>query len=211
MNIEVLNKAESNISYRQIVELLHESFQERLRQGLHYSCSSITIEEYIEKTKNGVVYVAIDKDTEVLAGTCTLNIFNEKSIRYGYMEFVGVAGNYKHKGVGMALLQRLRYEAKEILGFQYILSDTSVDAVSAVSFHLKNGFRIIGLESYRSTNYWSYVFRLQLAPSILWHNSLFLKCHYWCSYAFMKVTRKIDGSDTWAGTLYKRTRHLCRN
>ena len=210
MDIAILTREEANVSYTQIIELIHESFQERLDQGLNYSCSTMNVEQYKKKTKKGVVFVAIDRATGNLAGTITLNFLEKLREKHGYMEYVAIKNNYKHCGIGSILVNRIRnYGIQE--GCDYILSDTSIKAISAVKFHLKNGFRIIGLESYRSTNYWSYVFRMQIKPSFLWSNPVFLKLHYWQSYFFMKMTRDINGNDTTMGRIHKRMRELCRN
>ena len=209
--IKTYKREEVDISYKQIVELIHESFQERLGQGLRYSCSFMTEQQYVEKTKNGLIFVAIDEESGAFVGTCTLNIHIDGETRYGYMEYVAIKSDYKHKGIGSLLLQQLRQKAIMEMGCSYVLSDTSVKADSAIRFHLKNGFKIIGLESYRSTNYWSYVFRMQLEPSFLWNNSVFLKLHYWCSYAFIKTTRDINGNDTSLGKIYKKLTKICKN
>lgn len=210
MNIVILTLEEAGISYSQIIELMHESFQERLNQGLHYSCSTMTVEQYKEKTKNGNIFVAVDDISGNLAGTATLNLVDDLSGRHGYMEFVAISSKYKHCGIGSMLVDRMRK-----CGIQercdFILSDTSTQAISAVKFHLKNGFKIIGLESYRSTNYWSYVFRMQLTPSFIWNNPVFLKLHYWHSYIFIKATRDINGNDTMMGKIYKKIRGLCKS
>ena len=209
MEIVTCFKEETDISYKQIVDLLHDSFQERLEQGLHYTCSYITEEEYIQKTKGGSIFVAVDLETGDLAGTSTLNIYQDNKSKYGYMEYVAIANKYKHQGVGSLLLQRLRHEAVAKAGCHYILSDTSTKANSAVVFHLKNGFKIVGFESYRSTDYWSYVFRMQLTSSFLWENVFFRIIHFMGSFLFIKVTRNMDGSDTWFGKQYKRLREIC--
>lgn len=210
MSIGVLTHEEAHVSYAQIVNLIHESFEERLEQGLRYSCSSITTEQYIEKTKKGIIFVAVNEDTNELVGTCVLNLINGKRGKHGYMEYVAISSSYKHCGIGSMLVERLRNSGIQE-GCSFILSDTSTKAASAVKFHLKNDFRIIGLESYRSTNYWSYVFRMQLTPSFIWNNPVFLKLHYWHSYIFIKTTRDINGNDTTMGKIYKKIRRLCKS
>lgn len=207
--IKIYRREETCISYKQIVDLMHESFQERLEQGLRYSCSFMTEEQFIEKTKNSLIFVAIDEDNGKFVGTTTLTVHIGKKQIYGYMEYVAISSDYKHKGVGSLLLQRLKNTIE--LGCSYILSDTSVKAESAVRYHLKNGFKIIGLESYRSTNYWSYVFRMQLSPSFIWNNPVFLKMHFGLSYAFMKMTRDVNGNDTLLGKIYKKVKKICKN
>ena len=210
MNIQIYIKQATNISYRQIVTLMHESFQERLDKGLHYSCSSMTEEQFIEKSKKGMVFVAIDKGSNSLVGTTTLNIYSKNKKKVGYMEFVAIDNNYKHKGIGTMLLQQCQRTAKEI-GASHILSDTSTKATSAVKWHLKNGFKIVGIESFRSTNYWSYVFRMQLEPSIIWNNCYFLKLYYLRSYLIIKLSRHIAGADTKLGKFFKKTQKICKN
>ena len=209
MNILVKKKESTNITIKQIVALLHESFQERQNQGLNYTCSSINDEQFVNKTKEGIIFVAVDESTNELIGTSTLNIHNKKH-KYGYMEYVAIKSTYKHGGIGSLLFEHLRKEAI-FLGCEYIISDTSTKASSAVRYHLKNGFKIIGLESYRSTNYWSYVFRMQLKPSLIWNNSLYLKTRFILSFLFIYMTRNIDGSDTRIGKVIKKIRKECMN
>lgn len=201
MKIEIFQKEETNITYRQIIELLHEAFNEHLQNGLIYSCSYIQEEEYISKVKNGFCYVVIINNT--LVGTGVLSIIKHKKKRYGLLQYGAIKPNYQHKGIGSLLLNKRKEQALKC-NCHYLLSDTSVNADSAVNYHLKNGFKIIGIESYRSTNYWSYVFRMQLTPSKLWNSSIFLRLHYICSYIFIRTTRRIDGSDTMIGIIYKK-------
>ena len=42
MSILILDKETAGISYKQLTSLLHESFKERLEQGLNFTCSSLT-------------------------------------------------------------------------------------------------------------------------------------------------------------------------
>lgn len=207
--INIFRREETSISYKQIIDLIHESFKERLAQGLKYTCSFMSEEDYIKNTQGGGVYVAIDTSNNILAGTVTIKMHTDGKSQYGYMEYLSIKNEYKHKGVGSLLLEHI--SETELIGCDYILSDTSTEADSAIRFHLKHGFNIIGLESYRSTNYWSYVFRKQLAPSKLWHNSIFMKIHYGISYILIKTTRDIDGNDTIIGNCCKIIRKACRN
>ena len=203
MAIEIRRLKETNYSYKDLVDLLHEAFQERLKQGLKYTCSSMTEEQFCQKTIDGIVYVAVD-DESGLCGTATLTIrTDKKGGRYGYNEYNGIRSDMKGKGIGTMLYREIERESREN-GCEYLLSDTSTLATSAVKYHLKNGFKIIGLESYRSTNYWSYVFRRQLVPSKKWNNPIYCKLQYLKSWLFIRVTRDINGNDTMIGRLYKR-------
>lgn len=210
MSIVIHKIEETNYTYQDVVSLLHEAFQERLNQGLRYSCSFITEEQYKEKTSNGIVYVAID-DESGLCGTATLTIkIDDKNLKYGYNEYNGIRSDMKRKGIGTLLSLLIEREALKN-GCQYLMSDTSTKAKSAIKYHLKNGFKIVGLESYRSTNYWSYVFRKQLVPSKKWDCTFYCKCQYLKSWIFMRLTRDINGNDTILGRLYKTIRKKCKN
>ena len=208
--MKIYKLEETDISYKHIVDLLHESFQERLNQGLRYTCSFITEKQFREKTSKSIVYVAIDNELG-LCGTATLTVKTDcKNIKYGYNEYNGIRNDMKGKGIGTLLyLAREREALKQ--GCEYIMSDTSTQAKSAVKYHLKNGFKIIGLESYRSTNYWSYVFRKQLVPLKKWDNNLYCKLQYLKSWIFIRITRDINGNDTFFGKLYKIIRKKCKN
>lgn len=210
MNIDVRNIKETSYTYHDVTELLHEAFQERLEQGLKYTCSFITEEQFRQKTADGIVYVALNNKSG-LCGTATLTIkTDKKGIKYGYFEYNGIRSDMKGKGIGTMLYMYIERESREN-GCEYLLSDTSIKATSAVKYHLKNGFKIIGFESYRSTNYWSYVFRKQLVPSKKWDNPLYCKLQYIKSWLFIKITRDINGNDTALGRWYKLLKRKCKN
>lgn len=210
MSIVIHRIEETNYTYQDVVSLLHEAFQERLNQGLRYSCSFITEKQFKEKTSNSIVCVAID-DESGLCGTATLTIKTDyKNVKYGYNEYNGIRNNMKRKGIGTLLYTYIEREALNN-GCQYLMSDTSTLAKSAIKYHLKNGFKIVGLESYRSTNYWSYVFRKQLALSKKWNSTFYCNLQYLQSWIFIRLTRDINGNDTILGRLYKTIKKKCRN
>ena len=210
MNIKIYRREDTDVTYKQIIDLLHSSFQERLAQGLRYSCSFMTEEQYIEKTKKGIVLVAIDEETKKLAGTTTLNLDTVSGVKRGYMEYVAIEDAYKHCGIGNLLVEEIKKLAV-LEKCSYILSDTSTQAISAVRYHLKNGYKIVGLESFRSTNYWSYVFRMQMIPSKKWESDVYCKFRYFLSWLFMHITRDINGNDTTIGKIHKVIKRKCKN
>ena len=141
MSVEIKKLQDTSYTYRDVVDLLHEAFQERLEQGLNYTCSTMTEEQFRNKTADGIVYVAID-DATGLCGTATLTIKTDtKGIKYGYNEYNGIRSDIKGKGIGtMLYIYRERESVQN--GCEYLLSDTSTQATSAVKYHLKNGFKI---------------------------------------------------------------------
>ena len=170
----------------------------------------MTEELFREKTSEGIVYVAIDNESR-LCGTATLTIkIDRKGAKYAYFEYLGIRNDMKRKGLATLLFIYIEREALKF-GCQYIMSDTSTQAESAIKYHLKNGFKIVGLESYRSTNYWSYVFRKQLVSSKKWNTTLYYKWQYLKSWIFIRLTRDINGNDTILGRLYKTIKKKCKN
>lgn len=210
MEVAVKLLSETNITYSNLADLLHAAFDERLDQGLHFTCSTMTAEQFKTKMKGGYVFVALNKETKELLGTVTIHVDTDKCGNvFGYHEYLAVSPNAKHTGVGTELAKAWNILLQEKKA-KYVLSDTACGAISSVNWHLKNGFQIYELESYRSTNYWSYVFIKYLDDSIR-KSPLQLKLHYWCSWLFIKTTRHHNGVDTIFGKLCKRIRTRCKN
>lgn len=205
MIIEIKTKDEI-ISWEDLTELFHEAFQERLDQGLHFSCSYFTTEELKRQSANNIVLVAIDRSTNVLAGTVSIEIHhNDGKNTWAYHYNLAVKPAYKKNGIASQLFSRFQQIVKS-RGCKYIKSDTAVGAESSIKWHLKNGFEIVGLKSWSSTNYYSYVFRKQLTCHPLWSNSLFCKIHYRLSSIKCRLCHHEDGRIKGLLKLYLRIR-----
>lgn len=210
MEVVVKLLSETSITYSNLADLLHAAFEERLEQGLRFTCSTMSAKEFETKMKGGYVFVALNQETEELLGTVTIHVDTDKRGNvFGYHEYLAVSPKAKHSGVGTKLAQAWNTLLQQ-QNAKYVLSDTACDATSSVNWHLKNGFQIFELESYRSTNYWSYVFIKYLDDSIR-KSSLQIKLHYWWSWLFIKTTRHKNGSDTNIGKLYKKIKSKCKN
>ena len=202
MSIVIKKIVETSFTYEDVIALIHESFKERLEQGLNFTCSFMTADDYKAKLgKDGITLVAYDEETNILYGTAMTHIYKDsKGCNYAYNEYLAIAPIAKRKGIGSRLLK-----AREDIAIEnncdYVMSDTSVNADSSVAYHLKNGFRIIGFKSYGSTNYYSYLFRKQLTPSRIWSNGLFCKMVYLKSYIQTRIIRKKNGDFTFIGSL----------
>lgn len=206
MNIVICHKAD-NISWEDLANLLHEAFQERLQQGLQFICSSITAAQLERECEGCVVLVAIDEDTNALAGTVSIKLNDiDSSEPWAYHFNLAVSPAYKHCGIATRLFEEFQ-SVVQSQGCHYIISDTAVDAKSSVDWHLKNGFRIIKLHSFAETNYYSYVFRKQLKQHPFWSNRLFCKIHYWFSALKCKATFKANGESRYLMSLYIRLRN----
>ena len=201
MGIIIKPLFKSPFSYDEVVNLLHESFKERLDQGLDFTCSTMSVESFKRRTKDSTVLVAWDKDTNQLLGTITVTLkADSKGYVYGYSENLAIISSAKRLGIGTKLLEELIIIVVNA-GGRYILSDTAVEAESSVRWHLKNGFKIIALRSFSSTNYYSYIFRRQLAPSKVWNSKFYSFMRYSLSSFIIKKLYKVDGNYTRLGQL----------
>lgn len=192
MNIKIELLKKTDFSLEEVLRLIKESFQERLLDGLNFTCSRMSIEQFRQRVSDGVVFVAID-DGKKLVGTGSLHVYIDDAIcRYGYVEYLAVHPAYKRSGIGSMILNaQMKYlEERKCL---YALSDTAVGATSSVRCHLKNGFKKIGVESYRSTDYYSILFRKNIVPSKKWDNRLFTSFVYFRSCISKRLFYKPNG------------------
>lgn len=206
MNI-IIRIKDNDISWDDLANLLHEAFEERLQNGMHFTCSSITVSELEKECEGSIVLVAIDDDTNTLTGTVSMR-FNEMndSESWAYHFNLAVSPTYKHCGIATRLFEEFQKKALSH-GCHYIISDTAVKAKSSVKWHLKYGFRIIKLHSFSETNYYSYIFRKQLKPHVLWSNSFFCKVYYWFSALKCRATFKENGESRYLMSLYIKMRN----
>ncbi len=197
---------DSSVTYEDVVELLHLAFRDRLKEGLHYTCSDMTVEQYIDKTRNGVTLVAINPETNTLLGTSASHMEVDYGHRkFGEYEYLAIHPDAQRSGVASKLFQE-HLKRMEAAGAEYILSDTAVGARSAVRYHRRIGFKIIGLRSFRSTNYYSYLFRRQLITETfrqrLYTSSLYCWLRFIPSYFRTRALLKEDGTPTRLGNLF---------
>lgn len=197
MNLEIHPKDE-HTSWEELVVLFHESFQERLDQGLNFTCSFFTPEDLERRSEDCVVLVAIDKDcADRLVGTVSFNKLSRNKAEHSNL---AVIPSYKHAGVATQLLKALLDLAFKS-GCNYIVSDTAEQATSSVKWHKKNGFYPFSLRSFGSTNYYSIIFRKQLKHHWLWSNPNCCALRFALSSAIYKLYRNNDGSLTKLGKI----------
>lgn len=205
MIIEVFEN-NGHFSWDEFTELLHEAFQERLEQGLHFTCSFMTAEDLRLQLENSTVLVAVDCDNkDVLVGMEAIDVNDDEKGKWAYMSNLAVTPKYKRCGIMTRLFQNLEYIAK-LNGCEYIESDTAVGAESSVKWHLKNGFKIVKLESFSSTNYYSYIFRKQLTRNQLWNSSLYCRFRFLLSAMKCRLRFHADGKNTKLMNMYLKLR-----
>lgn len=178
---------ESPFSYEDVVELIHLSFKERINQGLHFTCSYMSVEQFQAKMNDGLVIVAYNKESGQLLGTASTHIYVDNcNHTYGYNEYLAVHPSVKHCGIGTLLLNKRLCILQE-RGAEYVISDTAVGAKSSVKWHLKNGFVIYGYRSFSGTNYYSYLFRKQLIGRSKWDIWLYRGIHFLVSFIKTRI------------------------
>lgn len=197
---------DSPVSYGEVVDLLHLAFQDRLKEGLHYTCSDMSVEQYVDRTRNGVVLVAVNPETNALLGTSASHLEEDSRHRkYGEYEYLAIHPQSQSSGIASRLFQE-HLRLMQAAGAEYILSDTAVKAGSAVRHHRRCGFKIIGLRSFRSTNYYSYLFRRQLVTDTfrqkLYTSSLYCWLRFIPSCLRTRAFLKPDGTKTKLGKIF---------
>lgn len=171
MNIEVFEN-NGRFSWEELTDLMHQAFQERLEQGLHFTCSFMSAEDLRQQLENSTVLVAVDSDEkDVLVGMGAIDINDDENGKWAYMSDLAVYPQYKRCGVMACIFREIEGIAKSN-GCTYIESDTAVGAKSSVKWHKKHGFKIVDLHSFKSTNYYSYIFRKDLTATAQRSNPL---------------------------------------
>lgn len=175
IQIKQLNDTEFNLHH--VYDLIQEVFQERVRQGMNFWATTVSFDEFQkEYARNAAtVFVAIDDTSGNLVGSGTIYIKQKANRKYAHMTNAAVMPNMRRCGIG-SKLKTARHEFAKVCGCDFISCTTGVDAESSVLWHKKNGYKIVG-KSYW-LGYYSYQFRLQLKPSVLWNNYIFCKLVY---------------------------------
>lgn len=188
-----------NIPYEELFRLMLDSFQERKDQGLNFTVLHSTFDGF-KKTLGNCVIVAFDENPQTgerdYLGFQEVYFEGKKAIA-GTM---AISPKAKRTGIGSKIEEITEKIAIEE-GCDFMVSNTSEDAISSVKWHLKNNYfkKVIG--SSRHTNYYTIFFRKQLKYHWFWSNKA-LRTAYFNVYSFLyKLYRKKDGSLTAIGKL----------
>lgn len=178
--------------FPQLLSLIHQSFDERKKQGLNFTCSDYTIEDLKSKVLCGKTFVALDNKGQIL-GLSSCSIHSDGKKKYAYAIITAVSPICKGTGVGTALY-KIRKEYIKECGCDYVISDTAINAVSSVQWHLKKCHcRIVGYQSFKSTNYYSYIFREDLKPVNFFERYVISKIHLFLSFLKNRVLKDSNG------------------
>lgn len=190
MSIIVNRIEDTPFSKREVFDLILDSFQERLQQGINYSLFSMSFEKYVSIVEKDIVLVAYDSDTSRMLGTTTISVRNNKKKEtYAYMDFLATANDAKNHGVATILFKKVKDACLEN-GCKYIESITSLKALSSIKWHEKMGFKIIG---YKGAGVYTYLFRLDFDKNSIYNDNVFVFLYKIYSYLYMVGTRKPNG------------------
>lgn len=194
MNIKYSKLDNTNFTIEEVLELIHEVFSERVDEGMNFFAARMTLDQFKKKLKNTQIFVAYDEETNTLLGTGCLQICRQpRGVKYGYLFNLAVRSKAKRQGVASTLYQ---YRERECIDNEcaYITSDTAIMARSSINYHFKNGFKIVGLRSWITTNYYSYIFRKQLKSPSNYYNNWFCRIQFVKSAIKTILLYRKDGS-----------------
>ena len=192
--------------HKQILDLIHASFEEHERNELHFTCTKYSLQDVKNKVLRGRAIIAVDDDNEVVGITS----FSKVNDGVCYEDITAISPKTKGMGVGTALYEARKKELLK-LGAKCLISDTAVGATSSVNWHLRKCHcHIIGLESFASTNYYSYVFREDITPRCFIYPMIIYPMQYGMSYLFCKSVKHADGTFTWLGNILNKIRKTLR-
>lgn len=165
MDVRTIN----NPSYETMSLLLHNSFAERVENGLNFSCAYYSADDLKNRLSKNAIVIGAFNDNAYLIGMLVINnIVCRYGIKLATHEYLAVAPSAKRMGVGSALFKKCVRECKK-KQIDILLSDTAKEAESSVKYHIKQGFRIFGESHYSGRTYRSinFIYPISLLGHIL--------------------------------------------
>ena len=176
-------------------------------QGLDAPWMHLTFPEFQQAIRGVPMFVALDAETGELLGMHSFRTHRKEGWCYGYR--LAIASSARREGIASRMLA---YEAERIrqAGYRYLRGVTGTTAEWSVRWHLRNGYRIIGYYHSPNNNFANYVFRKQLAPSILWGPTLgplTARMSFAASWLVNHLLKHSDGRDNLLGRFARKIIH----
>lgn len=161
----------TTVSFEQYYNFIQDAYAERVEQGLHFFCTTLTIDELkmdIEKTGAHTYLGFLDNNPGEIAASVSVAYRYDKEGKYAWFHLVATNNKIKGRGVGTEMLQTMIDMARDN-GCHYISLSTATKATSAVKFYEKNGFfktsyyQLLSWGGYRAYN-----FRYQIIHPSKW-------------------------------------------
>ena len=205
--IEIKNRKETDVTDESLYALNKESHGMWTEQGLDAPWMHLTFPEFQQAIRGIPMFVALDAETGELLGMHSFRTHRKEGWCYGYR--LAIALSARREGIASRMLE---YEAEFLRqkGYRYLKGTTATKADWSVRWHLKNGYRIVGCYRMPNNNFTNYVFRKQLAPSILWgptFGPLTAKVCFAVSCLVNHLFKHSDGRDNLIGKFARRMIH----
>lgn len=183
MNYKVITHI-SPIYYGPLLRMIHRAFASHLDNGLRFTCSFYTIDDLKHKILSGYCFMALSEDNTILG----ISSFSRVSSRgRSYENITCVSPEVRDSGIASSLyalgIEQLKQE-----GAKYVIADTAITAFDSITWHLQRCHcHKIGLQSFPSTNYYSYVFRRDIVSRSLFVTKFLYPISFYCSYCFTRL------------------------
>ena len=205
--IEIKNRKETDVTDEALYALNKESHGMWTEQGLDAPWMHLTFPEFQQAIRGVPMFVALDAETGELLGMHSFRTHRKEGWCYGYR--LAIASSARREGIASRMLA---YEAERIrqAGYRYLRGVTGTTAEWSVRWHLRNGYRIIGYYHSPNNNFANYVFRKQLAPSILWGPTLgplTARMSFAASWLVNHLLKHSDGRDNLLGRFARKIIH----
>lgn len=175
------------IHYESLLKMIHRAFDEHLKNGLRFTCSFYTIDDLKQKILSGYCFMALS-DNNTILGISSFSHINKRG--KSYENITCVSPEARSIGIASTLyslgIERLKQE-----GAKYVIADTAITAFDSVTWHLQRCHcHKIGLKTFSSTNYYSYVFRRDLVPRSIFITKIIYPIMFAFSYCFTRMFKK---------------------
>jgi len=177
MKLQIRKLEETCFSFKEYYDFILNVFAERVEQGIHFACTTMSEQELKNDfNKNGAqIYIGcLDEFPNEIAASISVAYRQDKEGKYAWFHLVSVNNKIKGKGIGTLMLSSMIEKAKKD-GCTHISLTTAVNATSAVSFYLRNGFFKEFYHIPLEGGYNSYVFRYQITHPTKWDVLIYRK------------------------------------
>ncbi len=192
--------SDTKFTIKDIHDFIKTVYEKRADEGIHFqalSKSTESIEQRIDDN-HGIVFVAVDEQSQELLGTGTILFhYDENHVLYAGFILEAVRPDVQGQGIGKMLKQQREVCAKE-RGCHYIISSTASNAVSSIKYQLKSGAKKYGFSSAKNSDYYSIYFRKDIVSSFK-GSALYCFIRYQVTKAKTKLLFHKDGSFTKLG------------
>ena len=145
MNYHIISDIPTSL-YPQILDMIHLSFEEYKKKGLHFTCSDYQMTDLVRKVMRGNCFVALSDGGDVL-GITSVSIFPDES---AYENITAISPKAKGLGIGTALFEaymnRLSNGGGKIYNFRYGCGSKRICLLAFEEMWIPQGrFRVFSL------------------------------------------------------------------